>query len=731
MAKGIVGKVWNIQGESINKNTASNLKDSIGYILNGEKINGKLEMDLAEQLGRECKYVSNDIKTVSGAYVGGRNLVSTEIREAVKEMMEVKKFYEKPDGRAALHGIISLDAEESDVNNASRLMQLCDAVMKEVFPNHQVIYGVHTNTENLHIHFIVNSVGLDGKKIYQDKYFIKKVFHPCINKYAREYGFTPNPKWEKEYQDYLATKKSLPEIKIMVRDAIDCAIEKSNDFNEFIENMKKTGYDVNVGKYISVNNNEMEKAIRTHQLGANYTKDSIVERISIRKQAFTHLKLGSYVMQEEIKDVFVPTNEKMPKYKDMSEKQKEYVIRQLRMGKNPWREHQQRSWQLNNIADQLNLQNRVIKYMEFYSTDGTLEGTLAGMLDAKKKISMEKKSVKEQMARYKPVIDIYEEMQQYERKAYLYEHEDKKEFRAEFEKFRNLTRRLKEGYDKEAPEVAAFLNECDERILYADAQLNELSMEYREVKKYAASIGMYQEKNNSVVDLMGIFNKENRYGLSGNWYYIASSQSNVTFQIMETPEVRNGKVVQGYSVTVISENGEVLEEIKNDSGNKEFAAQIRQLEEKYNMKDCKRFVDVGLAREYASANAGDIQKLENEAMDDTVSFTQAVNYCTEKKLCCVADTINSAYYAVSSRSGDNIKILILDRNNKMMETVTVPQIEKSTQEGYEKIIALQNKYGFSDKMRVFNSMEEAREYVDAKTVDKTDKELRHREEWRM
>ena len=200
---------------------------------------------------------------------------------------------------------------------------------------------------------------------------------------------------------------------------------------------------------------------------------------------------------------------------------------------------------------------------------------------------------------------------------------------------------------------------------------------------------------------------------------------------METPEVRNGKVVQGYSVTVISDNGEVLEEIKNDSGNKEFAAQIRQLEEKYNMRDCKRFVDVGLAREYASANADDIQKQENEAMDDTVSFTQAVNYCTEKKICYVADTLNSAYYAVSSQSGDNIKILILNRNNKMIETITVPQIEKSTQDGYEKIIALQHKYGFSDKMRVFNSMEEAREYVDAKTVDKADKGLRHREEWRI
>ena len=60
--------------------------------------------------------------------------------------------------------------------------------MEALFPEHQVVYAVHTNTENLHIHFVINTVGLDGKKIHMDRSFMKKVFEPTLNKLAEKYG---------------------------------------------------------------------------------------------------------------------------------------------------------------------------------------------------------------------------------------------------------------------------------------------------------------------------------------------------------------------------------------------------------------------------------------------------------------------------------------------------------------------------------------------------------------
>lgn len=169
MERGIVCKVWNIHGDTESKRASAQMNDSVSYILNEEKTDitlSNLNTHTQDQLGRECKYIENDLKTLSGALVGVRNLKSSDVKEAVREMMEVKKFYEKTDGRAALHGTISLCEEESDVRNAGKLLNLCNCVMREVFPNNQAIFAVHTNTENMHIHFIVNSVGLDLSLIH-------------------------------------------------------------------------------------------------------------------------------------------------------------------------------------------------------------------------------------------------------------------------------------------------------------------------------------------------------------------------------------------------------------------------------------------------------------------------------------------------------------------------------------------------------------------------------------
>ena len=95
MSSGIVAKVWNIKGESITKGAKEQISDSISYILNDEKTEIKLDINTLDQLTRECKYVENDLKTFSGAYVGVHNVISSDIATAVGEMMNVKNSLEK------------------------------------------------------------------------------------------------------------------------------------------------------------------------------------------------------------------------------------------------------------------------------------------------------------------------------------------------------------------------------------------------------------------------------------------------------------------------------------------------------------------------------------------------------------------------------------------------------------------------------------------------------------
>lgn len=597
MSSGIVAKVWNIKGESITKGAKEQISDSISYILNDEKTEIKLDINTLDQLTRECKYVENDLKTFSGAYVGVHNVISSDIATAVGEMMNVKKFFGKTSGRAALHMMISLPEEESDVANAPRLMQLCQDVLKELFPDNQAIFAVHTNTDNLHIHIIVNSVGLNGKKIHQDNKYIKERLQPCVNKYAKWYNFTPNSEWSKKKS---ASAYPYVQLKMELRDAIDMAIEKADTFESFLNNLQEQGITARIGKHISLKIPGMSKAVRTHNLGPNYTRDAIVERIISKKEKLTLQTKEEYFALIKPDNVFEPVLFQMKKYKEMSDVEKKEVIHELKLGKNPWRENREMNWQLNKIANELNQFERIRSYVDYYSDSGTLQDALDGIISAKKQIEHDKKMVSYAKKKYRPIIKIYDEMKEIEKRAYLYEHQNVTEYRSEFEQYRKLTRRLKDNYGKEIFEVADFIAECDERLLYAHAQLNELSTQYRELKQYALQRGMRLDIKDNFEDIIGIYNRKDKT-IEMDSFYVASTGTDVVFKIIKTLGTdENGKNYQMFNISVMDSTGNIIEHISNKGNDRNFNDAIKQIKEKYEVASCKRFEQYAIAKSYSA-----------------------------------------------------------------------------------------------------------------------------------
>lgn len=735
MGSGIVCKVWNIKGNTDKKNASSQLSDSIGYILNEEKTDAKLNIensifqDENGQLERECKYVENDVKTVNGAYVGTRNLISDDVKAAVNEMMNVKKFYGKTGGRTALHGIISLQELESEITNAEDLMKLCNDVLEELFPNHQAIFAVHTNTEDLHVHFIVNSVGLDGKKIHQPDGFVKNVLHPCVNKYAEKYGFTPNEKW-KNYHSNGVTE--FAKIKMDLRKMVDRAIENANCFDDFLTDLRMAGATVNVGKHISIQIEGMDKAMRTHRLGNNYTRDAIISRIQSRRLAFDKLDMGSHVLNKTDNDVLKVKLSVLKKYRDMQSEERKEVVRMLRMGINPWKVHARNNWQLQNMVDEINLSVRLNEYISFYSPDGTVQGALDGIIKAKKQISEEKKLLKTVYKKYKPILDIYEEMQDLEKRSYLYEHEGVLEYRKEYEKYRELTRRLRSGYGKDVLEVANFMEEYSERLMYANAQLDELSSEYREIKKYCREKGIEKIKVESLYDMVidpkieklasqNVFSTEVTY-------LVSASSPDMMLRIVHKPIVdSNGRTVENTIVTALNKYGEVLSSVESKDGKKQLTDYLYKLEHEYGFKNCEQFKDALKAKEYMENCRKELVSMgedengrivpqwhEVTEKENTYSFTQAINLksvANNVGIYVIANTNSSPYMAVISSDKDTISIKVVDKNGTEQETATIPGIYDRTNEGYKTISRLAKEYGFSDSMMAFSSIEEAKRYV--------------------
>lgn len=591
MAQGIVAKIWNIKagGSSGGRSAATQISASLDYIENPEKVGVALPLEEAQQLSNQLTYVANDMKTVDGLYMGARHIA--DIQNATAEMMEIKEFYGKLDGRVATHGIISLDEFESDIKNAGKLMLLVEELMQEIFPQHQVVYAVHTNTENLHVHFVINTVGLDGKKIHMDKKFMSKVFEPALNKLAEKYGFTPNAEWKKEKKP---DPIPLPTRKILLRKLIDYAIEQTDTFDAFIAYLREEGLVVNVGKNLSVRMDEMSHAIRTGQLGEEYTISAIYKRLSEKYEPFKKGQVGSFYEQIMPVEMANITPTKMKKYKDMSREEKVEAVRLLRLGRNPWSERFHDNWQMRQLADELNQIGYVYKLVHHYSKGSdNSKSAMEEIVNRREEISKEIKEIRKELRHYKPITDIYEELKQYMVRAYMFDVYGRTEYVSDFLKYRELSDRLEKSYGKTVEEVAEFLMDRKGALVYLKEQNKELSLHYKAIYKHTqtGAVERFSEKC-SFFHMVGhseALYQAREYGIyASDIKYLTSEElGNKQIRVVTMPTTVEGKPTISTVVSVLDEKGRIIKGLSSAGiSEKEFNKRLYKLQEEYQIKKC-------------------------------------------------------------------------------------------------------------------------------------------------
>ena len=588
MAQGIVAKIWNITAAS-GKSASAQISSSIDYIENPEKVGVMLDIDNVNQLNNQLMYVTDEIKTVDGLYVGGRHIMDFD--NATSEMMQVKEFYGKLDGRVAMHGIISLSEEESDPRNAGKLMLLLNEFMERIFSEHQVVYAVHTNTENLHVHFVVNTVGLDGKKIHMDRSFMKKTFEPTLNQLAEKYGFTPNEKWRREP---VVDKIPIAKRKVLLRKLIDHAIEQTDDVAAFIAYLRADGLEVNVGKHISVEMDDMVKAMRTNQLGENYTAKAIVRRLATKMDPLIWKGVGEhshYLPQREMVN-FVPA--KMKRYQDMTRAEKKQALRLIRLGRNPWEENYIDNWQIQKMTRELNETAYVYELVHYYSNGkDNVKAAEAEILARKQKLTEEMKALRENLKRNQPIISIYDELKEYMVRAYLFDVYGRTEYVADFIKYRELVERLEVSYGKTVEEVADFVADQRGQLAYAKAQVSELSAQYREILRFTKE-GRFVDKGHILSFFDAVGHKEavrqaREYNIftSEIRYITAKNVDDVIIRVMTMPETVDGKAIVTTKIEVMDGKDKVIRTVESkEMDSKAFNKEIYELAEEYGLKEC-------------------------------------------------------------------------------------------------------------------------------------------------
>ena len=232
------------------------------------------------RLDQLIEYAINGEKTEEKLYVSGINCIPDT---AFYEMKNVKKQFFKTEGIECFHAIQSFVKDEVTPEQAHEIgVKLANELWGEKF---QVIVSTHLNPDNIHNHFVINSVSfIDGKRFCNTKRDYA-LMRKTSDRLCKEYGLSVL-KQEEKYNKY-ATSNLYKEL---MRDSIDYAIASSKDYDEFIQILKDLDYiitdrnnSLSIRREPYKRNTKIEK-----QFGKNYSKENIFKRILETQTAFSY-----------------------------------------------------------------------------------------------------------------------------------------------------------------------------------------------------------------------------------------------------------------------------------------------------------------------------------------------------------------------------------------------------------------------------------------------------------
>lgn len=304
--------------ESADKNPAAHLKNAIKYICNPEKTNG-------------------------GLLIGGNAGVTAE--GIYNAMMLNKKTWGKTDLRQGYHYVLSFPPDCGVDENT--VMKIAEEFTQELLHgNFLNVIAVHNDKDHLHVHIIFDSVSqTDGYKFHSPKGDWESRIQPITDRLCKKYNL-PTLSYEEEKEErkgknYQEWKHEQDKKKghgdgftpyDIIRDDIDEAIAHSDTYGGFLEYLKtEMKYQVTRNKSgLSLRPNWRGNAVRTSRLGAGYSKQEIIGRISNKKyEPDFEKRYKQYGDMKEIRGMLIYKTKRQPGFK-MSPFQRRYVQRYYR-----------------------------------------------------------------------------------------------------------------------------------------------------------------------------------------------------------------------------------------------------------------------------------------------------------------------------------------------------------------------------------------------------------------
>ena len=248
------------------------LKKVLDYADNPEKTTAKEYLD--EDLYQALRYTEQDSKTDEKKYVSG---VNCSAAFAYEEMTAVKRKFGEHGKVVAYHGYQSFKADELTPEQCHAIG--IETAKRMCGKDYQVLVTTHLNTDNLHNHFVVNSVSFrDGKKFrnsIEQHYELREISDAIckeqglsVLKNAKFYGCqSKGAHWREQ--------RGQPTHRQQLKQDVEYCLKYSMNWEQFYQQMQAKGYTIDPIR-MSVKADGWKRAVRLDRLG--YSDEAIYER---------------------------------------------------------------------------------------------------------------------------------------------------------------------------------------------------------------------------------------------------------------------------------------------------------------------------------------------------------------------------------------------------------------------------------------------------------------------
>ena len=255
----------------------SRLKEVIDYAENPDKTTDKRFLD--EDLWAALRYVKNGQKTDRTMYVSGINCPK---QRAYRCMMATKRRYGKLGGNVAYHGYQSFASGEITPEEAHKIG--VETARRMWGKEYDVVVTTHLNTDNLHNHFVVNSVSFKTGRKFENHIRDHIELRKISDAICREHGKSviPFTHFYGDKRAYWAEKSGKLTHRGQLQKDMDEALSKCSSYKSLEYYLKSLGYRLERDfryEHPSVTATGWQRAIRIDSLGEQYSRESIREKL--------------------------------------------------------------------------------------------------------------------------------------------------------------------------------------------------------------------------------------------------------------------------------------------------------------------------------------------------------------------------------------------------------------------------------------------------------------------